>query len=89
MTYTQLTPTQIQGMMQGCYEPLSELQITHDVRAVCLENGVWEVVSDGDELLGTVNPTAAKTCGEVDRLFAVAAQAITVDDVTYATPSSE
>jgi hypothetical protein len=87
MTHTELTPTQIQGMMQGCYEPLTELEIAGDVRAVCLENGVWEVVDAHDELLGTVNPQAAVTCGEVDRLFGVAAQTTTAESVDYATSS--
>ena len=60
-----ISGTEIQGMMMGAWTDKTEVSVSDEVKAVCLDGTVWELRNADDCVLMTINPTAALTCMEL------------------------
>ena len=60
------TRTEVQGMMMGRWERGTELEMSEQITAVCLDGTVWELRDAHTEaVVTTINPTAAVRAHDV------------------------
>jgi hypothetical protein len=57
--------TVVEGMMIGGYSEGTEIQVSDEVTAECVNGEVWRVLTDEEELLGYINPRCLATGRDV------------------------
>jgi hypothetical protein len=65
MRNTVVGSTVVEGMMIGGYAEGTELRLSDDVIAECVNGEVWRVINAEQELLGYINPLNLGTGAEV------------------------